>query len=245
MECRATEILLVEDDPIARRFLAENLSADGFAVSEAGSVAGALAVLRSRSPALAVIDLGLPDGDGLELIRDVRAYELPAARVDRDLPLIVLSGRAGEADRLRGLNSGADDYVVKPFSVVELTARIRAVLRRRSLPAAPIRLRLGPLEIDAVSREVSLYGEPVTLSPTEFRLLRTLAREPSRVFTRQELLQTVWGYKSHAPSRTVDAHAWRLRQKLSGGPARYVINLWGVGYRLCEGAVPQTTTGAP
>jgi DNA-binding response OmpR family regulator len=228
----SSTILVVEDDPVARRFLADNLLADGYEILEAGTRAEAQRMLARGAADVAVVDLGLPDGDGLELLRTVRESR-GAAAVDPYLPLIVLSGRASEVERLRGFARGADDYVVKPYSVMELTARIEAVLRRRNRPRlAPI--RIGPLEIDPAAHQVRLHGEPVRLSAKEFRLLRMLAAEPTRVYTRAELLEEVWGYAEMLPTRTLDSHAWRLRNKLGARGDRFVVNVWGVGYRLAE-----------
>jgi DNA-binding response OmpR family regulator len=224
-------ILLVEDDRIARRFLADNLVADGFEVLEAGSLATARDLLARELPALAIVDLGLPDGDGLELVRFVRRADRIAGCVDPGLPLIVLTGRGSEVERLRGFERGADDYVVKPFSLLELTARIRAQLRRRDRRAGA-RLQVGPLEVDTVTRQVRVGEASVSLSVKEFGLLRVLAGDPGRVFTRAELLQEVWGYQLVAPTRTLDSHIHRLRRKLGQG---FIVNVWGVGYRLLDG----------
>ena len=234
MDCNPPTILIVEDDPITRRFLADNLTADGFEVLEAGTTVGALGTLTRAHPALAVVDLGLPDGDGLDLIRAIRETDPVAGRLDPEVPLIVVSGRAEEADRIRGLSRGADDFLGKPFSALELTARIRAVLRRRERRPAGARLRVGPLELDVLARQAWFCGEPIELTAKEFALLRTLAAEPTRVFTRDELLETVWGYRSPAPSRTVDSHVCRLRHKLDRAGAQLVINVWGVGYKLVD-----------
>ena len=234
MDCNQPTILIAEDDPPTRRFLADNLIADGFDIVETGSVAGALATLTRERPALAVVDLGLPDGDGLELIRTIRETDPLAGRLDAEVPLIVLSGRAGEADRVRALSRGADDFLPKPFSALELAARIRAVLRRRERRPAGARLRVGPLELDVLARQAWLGGAAMQLTGKEFALLRTLASEPTRVFTRDELLETIWGYQSLVPSRTVDSHVCRLRHKLTEAGATFVINVWGVGYRLID-----------
>jgi DNA-binding response OmpR family regulator len=228
-------ILVVEDDPVARRFLADNLLADGYEILEAGTLAGAERVLARDVADLAVVDLGLPDGDGLELLRAVRDSRGPAA-VDPHLPILVLSGRAGEVERLRGFARGADDYVAKPYSVMELTARIDALLRRRRRPAHRVHLRVGELDIDLAGHRVRLHGVPVHLSGKEFSLLRVLAADPTRVFTRAELLEEVWGYREIVPTRTLDSHAWRLRNKLNTRGDRFIVNVWGVGYRLSEGA---------
>lgn len=235
MNARSRRILLVEDDEIARRFLADNLTADGFEVRDAGTLAAAQRILADGWPDLALVDLGLPDGDGLELLRQIRSSHRLVGRIDPDLPLIVLSGRGSEVERLRGFARGADDYVVKPYSVLELTARVQAHFRRPRR-SARFRLRFGPLEIDSLARKVWLHGRPVALSPKEFSLLRALAEEPGRVYTREELLRDVWGYQTMLPTRTLDAHVSRLRHKLSLGGERFIVNVWGVGYRLADGS---------
>ena len=149
----------------------------------------------------------------------------------------MLSGRASELERLRGFGRGADDYVVKPFSYQELHARIVALLRRNHRRPGSGRIRVGPLELDVLARQVWLAGEPLALSKKEFALLRALAAEPTRVFTREELLRGVWGFRALGATRTLDSHASRLRKKLCAGGARFVVNVWGVGYRLIDGAI--------
>ena len=147
--------------------------------------------------------------------------------------MIVLSGRGTDADRLRGLDSGADDYVVKPFAIQEVIARIRAVLRRRDARRAGP-LRVGEIVVDPARREVRVAGELVQLANKEFSLLRMLASDPTRVFTKAELLRDVWGFRSLGRTRTLDSHASRLRRKLDPESGRYVVNCWGVGYRLID-----------
>lgn len=237
MEEAAPTILVVEDHPATRAFLVENLVADGYDLLEAESSAHAERLIESSCPDLALIDLGLPDRDGLELVGLIRDSEAVAGRIDPDLPILVLTGRAGELDRLRGFDRGCDDYVAKPFSYQELRARIRALLRRAGPRARLGRLRVGRLEIDPPSRQVWLAGEPLTLSKKEFGLLRALATEPTRVLTREELLRGVWGFRVICPTRTVDSHAHRLRKKLNVRGDKFVINVWGVGYRLVDGSV--------
>jgi DNA-binding response OmpR family regulator len=230
-------LLLVEDHRATRTFLADNLSADGYEILEAGTVSDAQRLMETRFPDLAVVDLELPDRDGLELLQLIRDGDRLAARIDPDLPLLVLTGRGGELERLRGFERGADDYVVKPFSYPELHARVDALLRRtRNRPGAG-RIRIGPLEIDPLSRQAWLDREPVPLSKKEFALLRALAGEPTRVFTRDELLRGVWGFRSPGATRTLDSHAARLRRKLNQGGASFVVNVWGVGYRLLDGGL--------
>jgi DNA-binding response OmpR family regulator len=237
MELRPPEVLIVEDHQPTRRFLADNLAADNFEPLEADSAHEALRLLMAANPDLAVIDLGLPDRDGLELLREIRSSDPAAGRLEARLPIILLTGRSSELDILRGFERGADDYVVKPYSYPELKARIEAVLSRARRRPGTGRLRVGPLEIDPLSRRVELDGEPIHLSKKEFALLRALAEDPTRVFTREELLRGVWGYQALGATRTLDSHASRLRQKLRLRGHGFVVNVWGVGYRLIDGAV--------
>jgi DNA-binding response OmpR family regulator len=232
-----TTLLLVEDDPVVRTFLADNLTADGFDVLVADTLCDGLRVLEYKHPDLAIVDIALPDGSGLDLITRVRAADRVATRLDPALPLVILSGRTAELDRLRGFDRGCDDFVPKPFSYGELRRRIEALLRRSGERRSHGRLRVGALEVDPPSREVRLYGEPVKLSQKEFALLLALAAEPTRVFTKEELLRDVWGFRSMGTTRTLDSHACRLRQKLARRGDAFVVNVWGVGYRLVDGPV--------
>jgi DNA-binding response OmpR family regulator len=195
--------------------------------------------MSSRAPELAIIDLGLPDRDGLELLREVRDDDEVAGRLDPRLPILILSGRATELDRIRGFERGCDDYLVKPFSYAELRGRVRALLRRARTTPGSGRLRIGSLELDPLAREVRIDGEQVALSKKEFALLRALAVQPTRVFTREELLRGVWGYQSLCATRTLDSHASRLRKKLNVGGNAFVVNVWGIGYRLIDGSVTE------
>jgi DNA-binding response OmpR family regulator len=233
----ASTILLVEDDAATRTFLSDNLAADGYDVLAADCARDGLRLLETKFPDLAIVDVGLPDGSGLELIGQVRRADGVASRIDPATPLMVLSGRRGELDRLRGFEKGADDYVVKPFAYSELRARVAALLRRTQRRPGMGRLRVGTLEVDPPSREVRVRGEQVELSQKEFALLRTLAAEPTRVWTKEELLRNVWGFRSMGATRTLDSHACRLRGKLGSHGDRYVVNVWGVGYRLVDGPV--------
>ena len=233
----AHTVLLVEDDDTTRTFLADNLTADGFDMLVADCARDGRRLLESKYPDIAVVDVILPDACGLDLVRAVRDADGIASRVDPSTPVMVLSGRGSELDRLRGFERGADDYVVKPFSYSEVRARIEALLRRANLRPGQGSLRVGDLEIDPPSRDVRLHGKRVLLSQKEFALLRTLAGEPTRVFTKEELLRNVWGFRSMGSTRTLDSHACRLRQKLGRDGARYVVNVWGVGYRLIDGPV--------
>ena len=230
----SNKLLLLEDDEATAAFLADNLAADGFRVLTAAGAAEGWRAIEARQPRLLLLDLGLADGSGLELLDRVRASDGIASRVDPGLPVIVVSGRASEVDRVRGLARGADDYLCKPFSYPELVARIRAVLRRADGRSARGAIRIGDLAIDPAARAVSLGGEPVQLSNREFSLLQKLASEPTRVFLKADLLREVWGFSVPVATRTLDAHACRLRRKLSRSSRQYVLTVRGVGYRLTE-----------
>jgi DNA-binding response OmpR family regulator len=232
-------LLLVDDDPVLSTFLADNLAADGYELRVAETARDGLRELQFRRPDLAIVDLGLPDGSGLDLIARVREADGLVSRLDPSLPLVVLSGRAGELDRLRAFERGVDDFVAKPFSYGELRRRIDALLRRTGERQGRGRLRVGELEIDPASREVHVRGQRVSLSQKEFALLLALAAEPTRVFTKEELLRDVWGFRSLGTTRTLDSHACRLRHKLGAAGDRFVVNVWGVGYRLVDGPVAE------
>jgi DNA-binding response OmpR family regulator len=231
-------ILIVEDHAATRAFLADNLSADGYEVLEANCAGDAEHAIASEFPDLAVLDLALPDRDGLDLLRDVRSSDRIAGKFDPDLPILVLTGRVSELDCLRSFRRGCDDYLKKPFSYPELQARIDALLRRGQRSPGPGRMRLGPLELDPLARQVWLHGNEIELAKKEYALLRALATDPTRVFTREELLREVWGYRSMGRTRTLDSHASRLRRKLAVAGDRFVVNVWGVGYRLVDGTLP-------
>jgi DNA-binding response OmpR family regulator len=231
-------ILVVEDDDATRTFLADNLTADGFELLVADCARDGIRLMETKFPDLAVIDVGLPDGSGLDLVRRVRDADGLASRVDPRTPLLVVSGRDSELDRIRGFERGADDYVCKPFSYPELRGRVAALLRRSGQRPRTGRLRVGELMIDPSSREVTVRETRIELSAKEFALLRTLAAEPTRVFTKDELLRGVWGFRSMGTTRTLDSHACRLRKKLGVNGDRFVMNVWGVGYRLVDGVTP-------
>ena len=230
------QLLIVEDDEVTRSFLAENLEADGFAVACASGAAEGVRAIEVRHPALVLLDLRLEQGHGLELLDRVRCADGIGSRIDPELPILVISGRASEADRVRGFARGADDYLVKPFHYGELLGRVRALLRRAQGRSQRGMLRVGGLTVDPMTRGVRLEGRPIALSAKEFALLQALAEDPTRVRSKNELLRDVWGYVSIGQTRTVDAHACRLRAKLSGSGRQWVVNVRGVGYRLTEAA---------
>ncbi len=211
-------ILVVEDDPTTRTFLADNLTADGYELLVAETAQHGLHLLETHFPDLALVDLGLPDASGYDVLRHVREADGIASRIDPDTPLVLLTGRDGELDRVRGFERGADDYVCKPFSYPELRGRVAALLRRADGRRRGGRLRVGGLEIDPQARTAFLRGVALVLSQKEFALLRT-----------------VWGYQSLGRTRTIDSHACRLRRKLGVHGDQYVVNVWGVGYRLVDG----------
>jgi DNA-binding response OmpR family regulator len=220
-------ILVVEDEPRISGLVRDYLEHAGFAVLTAGDGAGGLALARARRPDVIVLDLGLPKLDGLDVIRMLRA--------DSAVPIVVLTARGDETDRIIGLELGADDYVVKPFSPKELVARIRAVLRRaEARPLATEHIVVGNLEVDTVRRRVIASGRLVDLTPTEFELLATLAREPGRVWTRAQLLDAVHGFSLETYERAIDGHVRNLRRKLEpdGSRTHYVRTVHGVGYAL-------------
>jgi DNA-binding response OmpR family regulator len=239
MHSRSTPtVLIVEDHLPTRRFLADNLSADGYLTLEADSALAGRQLMADERPQLMILDLGLPDRDGLELLRELRQGPADGTPLDSHLPVLVLSGRATEVDRVRGFERGCDDYLAKPFSYGELRARLAALLRRCTMGSAVGRIRVGSLELDPLSRETWVEGQRIELSKKEFALLRALAAAPTRTYTREELLRDVWGFRSMGATRTLDSHASRLRRKLAVGHTVFVINVWGIGYRLIDGEAP-------
>lgn len=227
-------VVVCEDDTTTLELLCEHLLADRFGVLPAPCASDALRLCRYKQPDLMILDLALPDASGLDVLREIREADGVASRFDPLLPIIVLTGRGAEADRVRGLEFGADDYLVKPFSYQELRARIGAVLRRgggrRDGPC-----RVGELVVDPARRKAWVGEREVQLSKKEFALLRVLASDPHRVFSKRDLLSDVWGYRTPAKTRTLDSHASRLRRKLDPENGLYVVNCWGVGYRLVDG----------
>jgi len=227
-------VVVCEDDPPTLDLLCDHLHADRFEALAAPSAADALRLCHYNDPDLLLLDIRLPDASGLDVLREIRASAGPTGRFDPVLPVIVLSGRSTDVDRVRGFSEGADDYVVKPFHYQEVAARIRAVLRRRDARREGPR-RIGDLFIDPSRRKVRVADREVALANKEFTLLRALATDPHRVFTKEELLRDVWGFRSMGRTRTLDSHASRLRRKLDPEAGRYVVNCWGVGYRLVDG----------
>jgi DNA-binding response OmpR family regulator len=226
-------VVVCEDDLPTLDLLCDHLEAERYRALPAPTASDALRLCSFNAPDLLLLDLNLPDAHGLDVLREIRGAEGATGRFDPELAVIVLSGRSTEADRVRGLEAGADDYVVKPFYVPEIAARIGAVMRRRAgRRAGP--LRVGEIFVDAARREVRVGDRIVTLANKEFSLLRALAGDPTRVFTKEELLRDVWGFRSMGRTRTLDSHASRLRRKLDPQAGRYVVNCWGVGYRLID-----------
>ncbi|HEY0735590.1 MAG TPA: response regulator transcription factor [Herpetosiphonaceae bacterium] len=229
METNMATILVVDDEPNIREVVGLYLRRDGHTVVAAADGDEALRLNGMHQPDLVVLDLMLPKLNGLEVCRRIQA--------ERRVPLIMLTAKGEEEDRIIGLGVGADDYVTKPFSPRELAARVAAVLRRVNESTAARSdekvLDFGDLRIDPNTREVVVRGEPVTLTVREFDLLHYLASHPSRVFTRDQLMDTVWGYAFAADTSTVTVHMRRLREKIEADPTqpRYLLTVWGVGYR--------------
>jgi len=228
MTTEQPSVLLVEDEPAQREILAYNLEADGFAVTRAGDGDEALLLVDEAAPDIILLDWMLPNVSGIEVCRRLRTR--PATR---GVPIIMISARSEEVDRVRGLETGADDYVVKPYSVIELMARVRAQLRRTRPATVGERLEYADIVLDSETHRVSRDGKPLKLGPTEFRLLSTFMEKPGRVWSREQLLDRVWGRDIYVDTRTVDVHIGRLRKALCqhGGddPLRTVR---GAGYAL-------------
>lgn len=222
------QVLLVEDDPDIRRFVRLTLQAEGHAVHEADGLRRGLIEAGTRRPDLVVLDLGLPDGDGVDLIRALRQWSTA--------PVIVLSARSAEASKIEALDAGADDYLVKPFGAGELTARVRAQLRRHTqqTPAGEPAIRFGEVEVDLVRRTVSRAGAPLHLTPIEYKLLTHLASQPDRVITHAQLLKLVWGPGHAEDTHYVRVHMANLRKKIERNPSvpQHLRTETGVGYRF-------------
>ena len=223
-------ILVVEDEAGIARLIKDYLERAGFAVVGAADGDSALHSARAARPDLVVLDLGLPKRDGLDVTRELRRLS--------DVPIIVVTARGEETDRIVGLELGADDYMVKPFSPKELVARVRAVVRRTEARAEDAGLiRVADLTIDKPRMSVTINGQPVELTATEFELLTTLAGEPGRVFTRGQLLAALHGVAFESYERAIDAHIKNVRRKIEPTPGspRYIQTVYGVGYRFAEG----------
>jgi DNA-binding response OmpR family regulator len=223
----STTVLVVDDEPIVREVVVSYLRREGYRTLEAGDGDSARRLLEEEPPNLVVLDLMLPGTGGLELCRWIRARS--------ELPVIMLTARGDEADRIVGLELGADDYVTKPFSPRELAARVRTVLRRTAtdIPRAE-RLSFDGLDIDARTREVTRKGEQLTLTAKEFDLLWFMANHARQVFSRDQLMDRVWGYEAALDTGTVTVHIRRLREKIEDEPSRprFLQTVWGVGYRF-------------
>jgi DNA-binding response OmpR family regulator len=222
-----TTILVVDDEPIVREVVVRYLEREGHRTLEAGDGDAARGMIERADPDLVVLDVMLPGADGLELCRWIRGHS--------ELPVIMLTARGEEADRIVGLELGADDYVTKPFSPRELAARVRSVLRRTasSLPPAAA-LAFGDVELERETREARKSGALIRLTAKEFDLLWFLASHPRRVFSRDQLMASVWGYTAALDTGTVTVHVRRLREKIEDDPSqpRYLETVWGIGYRL-------------
>lgn len=219
-------ILVAESDQITLELLCEHLTADRFNTLAAPTVEDAWKLFKDAAPDLVLLDLGF-GRDAVELVTEVREHS--QGKDETPPGLIVISRRASERDRIRCLSEGADDHIQRPFSYGEMLTRINAVLRRRQ--AEPV-TRVGNLEINHVRQTVAVDGRTVRLSQKEFGILKVLATDPGRVFSKEELLQEVWGYRSAGHTRTLEAHCARLRKKLDPNHGRMVVCCWGVGYRL-------------
>jgi DNA-binding response OmpR family regulator len=222
-------VLVVDDEHQISTIARDYLTRAGFSVTDAGDGASALEIARATRPDLVVLDLGLPKLDGLEVARVLRR--------ESDVPIIMLTARVDESDRLRGFEIGADDYLTKPFSPRELVARVATVLRRaRYDPGRSARFEVADLSIDSAKLRVERGGTPVDLTATEFHILATLARHPGRVFTRAQLLDAVRGTAVESFERAIDAHVKNIRRKLERDPHRpkYVLTVYGIGYKFAE-----------
>ena len=222
-------IFLVEDDPDISRLVRHHLETARFPVQAYSSAANVIADAERQRPCLFLLDIMIPGGDGRELCRRIR--ETPSLGMT---PVIFLTAKSAEADRITGLEMGADDYITKPFSPRELVARVKAVLRRFERPLEPARKKIGELEVDTGAMTLSVRGKPVSTTATEFRLLDYLASHPTRVFTRDQLLDAVWRDTSFVTPRSVDVYIRRLREKIERDPENptYLRTVRGAGYRF-------------
>ncbi|MGH6612222.1 MAG: phosphate regulon transcriptional regulator PhoB [Burkholderiaceae bacterium] len=223
-----TSILVIEDEPAIQELVAHTCSTSGFIVRRADSAGTARAAIDHELPDMVLLDWMLPDKPGIELLKDLRAHERTKA-----VPVIMLTAKGSESDKVVGLDAGADDYVVKPFSPRELISRIRAVFRRRAPEHSGEALDYGPLAVDPARHEVSVNGKAVKMGLAEFKLLKFLIGHPDRVYSRAQLLDQVWGDHVFIEERTVDVHMLRLRKALAPFDAQHLVQtVRGLGYRL-------------
>jgi two-component system KDP operon response regulator KdpE len=221
-------ILIVEDEQAIRRFVRAALEGEGYRVHEADTMRRGLSETGTRKPDLVVLDLGLPDGDGVDFIRDLRAWS--------SMPVLVLSARVEENDKVEALDAGADDYLIKPFGVAELLARVRAVCRRHARePGGTAIVTFGEVNVDLERRQVTRDGQPVHITPIEFRLLAALITKPGKVLTHRQLLRDVWGPAYVERGHYLRIYMGHLRQKLEADPTRprHFLTETGIGYRFC------------
>ena len=224
MTTPTARIVVVEDDPSVAELVLLYLKNAGFIVEHAPDGARARALFAEMKPALVVLDLGLPDTSGIELLRELRRTA--------DTPVVALTARADDAQRIAGLDAGMDDYVTKPFNPRELVSRVRAILRRATgMPGGGRVHEIGNLRVDPARHEVTVAGQAVALRAKEFELLEAFCRQPGIVLTRDRLLEDVWGFAFPGETRTVDVHVKQLRDKLAGADAK-IETVWGVGYKL-------------
>jgi two-component system phosphate regulon response regulator PhoB len=224
----STNILIVEDEPAIQELVAYTCSSNGYAVRRAESVNAAREAIGRELPDLVLLDWMLPDRPGIDLLKDLRAEDRT-----RSVPVIMLTAKGSEADRVVGLDTGADDYVVKPFSPRELVSRIRAVFRRRAPQHSGESVSYGPLTIDPARHEVLVDAKPVSMGLAEFKLLSFLVHHPDRVYSRAQLLDNIWGDHVFIEERTVDVHVLRLRKALAPANAQHLLQtVRGLGYRL-------------
>ena len=222
-----SSILVIDDEERIRHLVRMYLEREGYEVDEAGDGREALEKIQKRDYSLLIVDLMMPEIDGWKVCRDVREKS--------DIPIIMLTARGEEFDRVLGFELGADDYLVKPFSTKELVARVKALLRRSGGKAAVSSTNLvyGPLKIEKEKHRVSIDEEQIPFTPREFELLYFLAKNPSRVFSREQLMETVWGYDFYGDARTVDTHVKKIREKLANPKVRSMLaTVWGVGYKF-------------
>lgn len=220
------KILVVDDEDLLVKGIRFNLQHDGYEVFTGSNGLDAIAAAKANAPDLIILDVMMPEMDGLEACSKIREFS--------DVPIILLTAKADDMDKLMGFDRGADDYLTKPFNILELKARIRALLRRsanRTTDAASV-ICIGDIQLDTDSRNAYRKGKPVELTAKEFDMIEFLMRNPNRVYSRENLLDTIWAYEYRSDIRTVDVHVRRLREKLEANPAepKYILTKWGVGY---------------